>query len=330
MDIVKGSLEALSAMQITADTEGLDAESKTLLHSKEVLAVILQGTIEEYQGYSLKEIMDFIEADSISDAKEVSTGRTNTQIQGDSAEFVQLGEKTSNFDVVFRAKNPLLSEKGVIVSLHVDVEPQKTYRPGYPIEKRGMYYLARRLSSQLSLVTETTDYGKLEKCYSIWICRDDIPRKERYSISFYEMANIKNIGNCVTVKENYDLLKLVVIRLGGKVYNGEEGDEGYGLLRFLNAIMYPHREDFMDTISEYIDFSENEELWKEAEHMSGLGQSVLEEGIEQGIERGIRAMVLDNLEEQIPKDKIMDKLQKHFKLDRERAEQYFERDAESV
>ena len=60
--------------------------------------------------------------------------------------------------------------------------------------------------------------------------------------------------------------------------------------------------------------------------MSGLGQSVLEEGIEQGI----RAMVLDNLEEQIPKDRIMDKLQKHFKLDRERAEQYFERYAESV
>lgn len=69
------------------------------------------------------------------------------------------------------------------------------------------------------------------------------------------------------------------------MYNGEEGNEGYGLLRFLNAIMYPHREDFMDTISEYIDFSGNEELWKEAKHMSGLGQSVLEEGIEQGIEQ---------------------------------------------
>ncbi len=35
------------------------------------------------------------------------------------------------------------------------------------------------------------------------------------------------------------------------------------------------------------DFSDNEELWKEANTMSGLGQSVLEEGIEQGIEQGI-------------------------------------------
>lgn len=53
MNKLTGSMEALSAMQLTADTEGLDAESKTLLHSKEVLAVILQGTIEEYCPLSL-------------------------------------------------------------------------------------------------------------------------------------------------------------------------------------------------------------------------------------------------------------------------------------
>lgn len=306
MDKIKGSMEALNAMQITADTEGLDAESKTLLHSKEVLAVILQGTVEEYNGCSLEEIMGFIEADSITDAKEISNGRTNTQIHGENTEFVQLGEKTSNFDVAFRARNPLLSDGDVQVSLHVDIEPQKTYRPGYPIEKRGVYYLARRLSSQLSLITDATDYNQLEKCYSIWICRDDIPVKERYSISFYEIVNTENVGNNMEqegkpAKNNYDLLKLVIIRLGQKVYNGEKGNKGYGLLRFLNAIMYPHREDFMDTVSEYIDFSENEELWKEVKHMSGLGQSVLEEGIEQGIERGIERGIEQRNEELIIK-----------------------------
>lgn len=136
MDKVKGSLEVLSAMQVTADTEGLDAESKTLLHSREVLAVVLQGAVEEYEGYSRKEIMDFIEGDSISDTKEVSTGRTNTQIQGGNTEFVQLNEKTSNFDMFFRARNPQLSVGDVLVSLHIDIEPQKSFRPGYPIEIR--------------------------------------------------------------------------------------------------------------------------------------------------------------------------------------------------
>ena len=167
MDKVIGSMKVLSSMQITADTEGVDAESKALLHSKEVLAVILQGAVEEYAGYSRKEIMDFIEADSICDAKEVSPGRTNTQLRGDSAEFVQLNEKTSSFDVVFRKKNPLLSDEAVQVNLYVDVEPQKSYRFGYPLEKRGMYYLARKFSSQLMLGADKTDYGDLKKCYSI-------------------------------------------------------------------------------------------------------------------------------------------------------------------
>lgn len=321
MDKIKGSMDALSAMQLTAQMEGLDAQSKVLLRSKEVLAVILQGVVEEYRGYSRCEIMDFIEADSIVDGKEVSPGRTNAQILGDSTEFALLNEKVSQFDLAFRAKNPQLSTEKVLVRLHIDVEPQKTYHPGYPIEKRGIYYLARSLSSQLTLVTETMDYGRLEKCYSIWICRDDIPQEDRYSVSFYEVVNTKNIGGTAVDKQKYDLLTLVVIKLGDKMYNGDKADEGFDLLNFLNALMYPHKEDFMEVISDYIDFSKNEELWKESPHMTGLGQSIYEEGIEQGI----KALVLDHIEENISKEKTILKIQKHFSLTREKAEEYYER-----
>ena len=169
MDKLTGSMYVLSDMQITADTTGMDAHSKTILRNKEVLAVILREVIKEYKGYTRKEVMDFIETDSITAETEVSPGRTHTQVQGDNTEYVQLNEKTSCFDLSFRAKNPILSTEKVMVSLHVDIEPQKTYKPGYPVEKRGIYYLARCLSSQLSLVTDRTDYGQLEKCYSIFI-----------------------------------------------------------------------------------------------------------------------------------------------------------------
>ena len=321
MDKIKGSMDALSALQLTAQMEGLDAQSKVLLRSKEVLAVILQGVVEEYRGYSRREIMDFIEADSIVDGKEVSPGRTNAQILGDSTEFALLNEKVSQFDLFFRAKNPQLSTEKVLIRLHIDVEPQKTYRPGYPIEKRGIYYLARSLSSQLSLVTETTDYRRLEKCYSIWICRDDIPQDDWYSISSYEVVNTKNIGGTAVDKQEYDLMTLVVIKLGDKMYNGDKADEGFALFNFLNALMYPHKEDFIQVISDYIDFSENEELWKESPHMTGLGQSIYEEGIEQGI----KALVLDHIEENISKDKTIIKIQKHFSLTREKAVEYYER-----
>ena len=336
MDKISGSMETLSAVQLTADMEGLDAQSRTLLRSKEVLAVILQGVIPEYQGYSRREIMGFIETDSIVAGKDVSSGRTNTQIQGDAAEFVQLNEKTSRFDVVFRAKNPLLTTEDMLVNLHVDVEPQKSYQPGYPVEKRGIYYLARSLSSQLSLVTEHTDYGSLEKCYSIWICRDDIPADSRYSVSFYQMANTKNIGKSEVEEETYDLMTLVVIRLGDSEYHGEKGDEGFELLHFLNTVMYPHGEDFMEIVSDYIDFSENEELWKEEPRMFSLSQCIyedglkdgieqgIEKGIEQGITQGIAALVEDHIEENISRERTIHKLQKHFSLTKEKAEEYYD------
>ncbi len=333
MDQVTGSMEVLSAMQLTEDMDGLDAESKILLCNKEVLAVILGEVVAEYKGYSRREIMDFIEADSITDEKEMSPGRTNTTVKGDRTEYVQLNEKTSGFDLAFRAKNPTLSTKDVLVSLHMDVESQKSYRPGYPIEKRGMYYLARQLSSQLTLVTDTTDYNQLEKCYSIWICRDDIPKKFRYSVAVYEVSNTKDSSTYRIAKENYDLMTLVVIKLGNIVYNGEKEDEYYDLLHFLNLMMYPHKANFMEEAGEYIDFSSNEALWKEASNVKGLGQCVFEDGIkvgrkegrEEGREEGIQALILDNLEEEIPKPRILVKLQKRFKLTEEKAGQYYEK-----
>ncbi|MFG6331543.1 MAG: hypothetical protein K1W28_06900 [Lachnospiraceae bacterium] len=329
MDRVTGSMEVLSSMQLTKDMAGLDAQSRALLHNREVLAVILGEVVAEYRGYSRKEIMDFIEAGPVTDGKEVSSGRTNTRVSGDCAEYVQLNEKTSHFDLVFRAKNPVLSREGMLVSLHMNLESQKTYRPGYPIEKRGMYYLARSLSSQLSLVTDETDYSGLEKCYSIWICRDDIPRGARNSVAVYEVTNTKDTGSCGAAKEFYDLMTLVIIKLGQRVYNGNREDVDYELLRFLNTIMYPHEKDFLDKVSEYIDFSSNEELWKEAGEVSGLGECVyrdgLEDGLEQGLEKGIRAMIEDNMEEAVPEARILEKLQKHFKLTDAEAEQYYRR-----
>lgn len=210
MSKVQGSVEVLNSMQITADTAGLDKASKDLMKNKEVLAIILKGVVREYENYSYEEIMNFIEGDSITDDEEVTAGRNNSRITGDDKEYAVLGEKTTNFDTKFRAINPELSNEEIIIHLHIDIEPQKKYNPGYPIEKRGIYYLARELSSQLSVVTDETDYGQLEKCYSIFICRDDIPKEEKFSISFYEMSNTKNYGNCKPQKEKHDLLNLKI------------------------------------------------------------------------------------------------------------------------
>ena len=339
MNRLQGSAEALSALQITEDMRGLDTQSKSLLQYAEVLAVILRDTIAEYKGYSWKEVAGFIEVDSITSTMEVSPGRTNTKIRSDATEYHNLNEKTSLFDLAFRARNPQISTEDIQVNLHLDVEPQKTYRLGYPIEKRGMYYLARRLSSQLSLVLKGTDYNLLTKCYSIWICRDDIPIEDQYSISVYEMVNTKNTAFNRIPRENYDLMTLVVIKLGSTVYNGDKEEEGYVLFRFLNLIMYPHKDDFMANMSEYIDYSDNEELWKEVTDVStieqikyeGMKEKLTEElteqitknVTEQITKEGIRIFILSSLEDNIPKERTLAKLQRHYHITKEKAEQYY-------
>ncbi len=136
-------------------------------------------------------------------------------------------------------------------------------------------------------------------------------------------------------------MTLGVIKLGNEVYNGDEEEEEYELFRFLNAIMYPHREDFMSTISEYIVYSDNEELWREVTDLStieqiryeGLKEKAREEGMklareditEKVREEGIQAVILDNLEEQIPKERILMKLQKRFHLTEEKSKKYYEK-----
>lgn len=105
-------------------------------------------------------------------------------------------------------------------------------------------------------------------------------------------------------------------------------DKLKGSMDVLNAIMYPHGEDFIGTISDYIDFSENEELWKENPHMFSLSQCVFEDGLVEGIEQGIEALIRNNLQEGIPKERTIENLSKFYGLTKEKAEEYFVKAAE--
>jgi len=122
MGTIQGSTTLLNSLQTTDRTDSIDRMSKELMRNKEVLAIILKGVVSEYADYDYREIMDFIEGSSI-ESSEVTPGRENMRIVGDDKEFVALGERTSIYDTKFRAVNPRLSTKELVVNLHVDVEP---------------------------------------------------------------------------------------------------------------------------------------------------------------------------------------------------------------
>ena len=61
---------------------------------------------------------------------------------------------------------------------------------------------------------------------------------------------------------------------------------------------------------------------------TGIEQGIeqgIERGIEQGIEQGIEVFILDNEEEGIPKERVIQKLQRRFGLTEDRAVHYYDR-----
>ena len=52
-----GSIDALSAVQMNKNVEGLDASAKYILKQKEFLSVILHLAVPEYEDYTQEEIM---------------------------------------------------------------------------------------------------------------------------------------------------------------------------------------------------------------------------------------------------------------------------------
>ena len=270
-------LEFQSDLQLMEQEGAYDAACKRVLMHKEVLAFILKYVVSEYKDYSLEQIIEYIEKNSITDKAEVSGERTNF-VSGDNTNFASITEKTVNFDILFKAINPQPSKEHVTVKLHIDIESQKNYYPSYSIEKRGVYYLAREISSQLGVITKNTDYNCLEKVYSIWICFQ-APKEYQNGISYFKFENYKNEGKIrKKAAQEADLMELVVICFGDM-----EEETKYEIIEFLRSVFYYK----LDGIQKYIDIKENQELRKDVEDMLGVGDIVFNQGVRQGIEEGI-------------------------------------------
>jgi DNA-binding Lrp family transcriptional regulator len=242
-----------------------------------------------------QEIADCIVPDSISITTETSQGRTNKKVSGGNTEFNVLAELLAQFDVVFKAKHPKSKGKETLFFIHINIEAQKDFRPGYPVEKRGLFNIARLLSSQLPVLKKGSKaYGKLEKVYSIFICHDRIPKAMQNSVSLYEMSNTWNSRPCLRVKkEDYDLMALVVVRLG----NSDEDSEEH-IVRFLNALLHTRSEESYKVIGEYVDFSDS--LKTEVKKVMSIGEL----NVKYGAERREKEIVMSMYEREFSVEQI--------------------------
>lgn len=173
-----------------------DKAAKKLLANKQILAQIMKNCVNEYSACSVDEIAEkYIEG-----TPEVGTvgvhvddtnrpKKTSDVIVGSNNEDSTLTEGTINYDVRFDAIAPAsegsTAQKDVI-RLIINVEAQTAFNPGYPLTKRAIYYCSRMISAQHGPIFTNSEYGKIRKVYSIWVCTH--PTKEfqntlvRYSI----------------------------------------------------------------------------------------------------------------------------------------------------
>lgn len=127
------------------------------------------------------------------------------------------------------------------IDIWCDIEPQSRYMEkgksidSYDLAARGVYYLARMLSRQLVSGTDTSSYGCLRKCYSIWICFDNLENKlfkpcvTDYRLQLDELKSYGERGERELEEQRAaDLLELVIIKLGGNSDNE--------LINFLHAL----------------------------------------------------------------------------------------------
>ncbi|MDE6845879.1 MAG: Rpn family recombination-promoting nuclease/putative transposase [Lachnospiraceae bacterium] len=261
-----------------------DEACKRLFQNKEILAPILKRVVKEYEDCTTEEIIRYIDENSI---KGVPLEDIPVGIKGLPTELSSVSEKLIMYDVHFEAVNPKLSSKKITILLHIDLEVQNDYKPSnpsYPIIKRGIYYGAREISRQLGTLTDITDYSKIQKVYSIWICNRNIPKNLHNTITEYSITKRDVLGQTDEPEKDYDLMTVIVIRRS----DNEKENTDSALLDYLDAVF----EANLLHIDDYVDVRQNPKAVEEVGRMNGLGDSIYEHGISQGFDLFGRLMNL--------------------------------------
>lgn len=267
-----------------------DAALKELLSNKQFLARIMKRFIKEFANYPLEDIENkYIEVGDNS-VSGVGIERNTTNIEGVCNEDTSLNEVRIVYDIIFKAYYP--DDKGKYIGMYINVEAQNAYYQGYPVEMRGTYYAARKLSSQLRSLNDGTNYGALQKVYSIWICMGNVPNFEANTATLYRAEKCDVIGTVNRSEREYDLINVVILRINDKI---ESEDDILRLLQVLcsNVIEKNKKLKILQDYGIRID----DEVEEGVSNMCNLSDLVEMRAIEKGMERGIEKGIEEGKEE---------------------------------
>ncbi len=272
-----------------------DHAAKKVLGDRRVLASILKGCAEEFQDYDVetiatKFIQPEIEIETVPMLPDETNAPREKKLSGAATQIESVGteEKTGTesstfYDIRFRVVMPGMGpEVSRKIRLIIVLEIQNVFRPKYPLHKRAVFELGRMISSQYGTVFTHSDYGKLQKVYTIFICT--APSKPyRNTITRYHMVEENLVGDADAPKSVYDLTTMVMVCLG------KPTEKNYGgLLKMLDVLLSNTMEytEKKVILQEEFNLPMTEELGEEVSRMCNLGQGIAEENLRKGIEKG--------------------------------------------
>ena len=220
----------------------------------------------------------------------MNTQVTKVQCMGN--EDISQNEGTVYYDVRFNAIAPATEEHGNI-RLIINAEAQNRFKLKYPLTKRAVYYGSRLISAQHGTVFTKSDYQKLRKVYSIWICVNPA-KKFRNTITRYSLKPETIIGNAVEAPENYDLINIVMVCLGKM----EEWNDN-NLIKFLGVLFQNElsAREKKDILERDFNIPMTETFESEVDDMCNLSQGVAEEAMQKGIEKGRQEGIEQGIEQ---------------------------------
>lgn len=300
------------------EEQALDAACCRLLANKIILVHILQGCLPEYEHCSIPELLPCLEGTpavcSVAVDQDVQDpGRS----RGENTADKSITEGNVNFDILFSARTPNGSESRQIF---INVESQDTWSPGYPLLKRAAYYCGRLLSRQKGIVFQHSDYQKLQKVYSLWVCLDP-PKSKQNTLTAFRMKEENLVGQAKYDKMNYDIVSMMLICLGQP--DRQQEDIIHLLSVLLSTEMDPDVKK--EILEREYDIPMTVEMKREAETMCGIGHAIAKKNLEKGLEKGRmeerEANIIAMIREKIPMETIsrithysLDQIQKLGKL----------------
>ena len=251
-----------------------DAECKQVLSEKGILAQILKECTEEFHPCSIDDIVNkYIQGSP--EVGQVTVMPAETKVESTHTEDKSSTEGTVFYDIRFNAIAPV---DGKLIRLIINIEAQNDFHPGYPLLKRAMFYGCRMISSQYGTVFVRSEYGKIEKVYTIWVCME--PAKEwAYTITRYHMEEENIVGNAKAPKTDYDLITPILVCLGRKKYT-----ELQGVLRMLNLLFVDNigKDEKVTTLKRDFGIQTTPKLEKGVAEMCNLSEGIERRGEERG------------------------------------------------